>query len=262
MTDTPTALDAAHAAMAADPDDDAARLRYYARLADTEMFLLLEAEAAGGTLAPRVFPLDDGPVVLAFDSEERLAAFAAGPAPYAALPGRVIAAQLAGQGIGLGVNLGAGAAMLLPAEAMGWLAALLDRAPQTAAARPRAVHPPGALPEALMAALETKLARAWGLAAGAVLAGVEYDDGRRGHLLAFLGAAPGAEAALARAAGEALTFSGLDAGEMDVAFLDRADPVAAAMGRVGVAIALPAPPTPAAPAAPRPPGMDAPPRLR
>jgi hypothetical protein len=90
---------------------------------------------------------------------------------------------------------------------------------------------------------------------------VEYEDGRRGHLLAFIGAAPGAEEALARAAGEALTFSGLEAGELDVAFLDPADPVAAAMGRAGVRIALAAPEA-AAPAAPRPPGMDAPPRLR
>jgi hypothetical protein len=258
-----TDLDAAHAAMAAAPDDDAARLRYYARLADAELFLLLAAEAEGGRIAPRVFPLEDGPVVLAFDSEERLAAFAAGPAPYAALAGRTIAAQLAGQGIGLGVNLGEDTAMLLPAEAMGWLAALLDRAPQTVAARPRAVHPPGALPGVLMAALDAKLARAGGLATGAVLAGVEYEDGRRGHLLAFIGAAPGAEEALARAAGEALTFSGLDAGEMDVAFLDPADPVAAAMGRAGIAIELPAPPPqPGAPADPPPPGMDGPPRLR
>jgi hypothetical protein len=57
-----------------------------------------ESEAEGDTLAPRVFALEDGPVVLAFDSEDRLAEFTGAPAPYAVLPGRVIAAQLAGQG--------------------------------------------------------------------------------------------------------------------------------------------------------------------
>lgn len=257
-----TPLDAAHAAMLADPEDDAARLRYYARLADAELFLLLDREAQGGQVSPRVFPLDDGPVVLAFDSEERLADFAAGPAPYAALPGRVVAAQLAGRGIGLGVNLGAVSAMLLPAEAAAWLADVLDRRPQVAAGRPRAVRPPGALPPALAAAVAEKLSRAGGLAAAAVVVAAEWDDGREGHLLAFVGVAPGAEDALAAAAGEALAFSGLDAGEMDVAFLDPADSVTAALMRAGLHLPLPAPAEPESPVAPRPPGIDAPPRLR
>ncbi len=257
-----TALDAAHAAMIASPDDDAARLRYYARLADAELFLLLDREAQGGQVSPRVFQLDDGPVVLAFDSEERLADFAAGPAPYAALPGRVVAARLAGRGIGLGVNLGAVSAMLLPAEAAASLADLLARRPQVAAGRPRAVHPPRALPPALAAALADGLARGGGLAAAAVVAEAEWDDGRRGHLLAFIGAASGAEDALAAAAGEALAFSGLDAGDMDVAFLAPADPAAAALMRAGLRLPLPAPPEPEPPPAPRPPGIDAPPRLR
>ena len=87
-----TPLDLAYEAMAAAPDgDDAPRLRFYERLADGEMILLLEKEAEGETLAPRVFDLEDGPVVLVFDTEERLGAFTGMPAPYAALPGRVIA---------------------------------------------------------------------------------------------------------------------------------------------------------------------------
>ncbi|HEX9856761.1 MAG TPA: SseB family protein, partial [Paracoccaceae bacterium] len=79
-----TPLDTAYAAMEAAPGDDTARLRFYERLAEGEVFLLLEAEAAGDTLAPRVFDLEEGPVVLAFDLEERLAAFTGIPAPYAA----------------------------------------------------------------------------------------------------------------------------------------------------------------------------------
>ena len=39
-----TPLDIAHAAMMADESDDAARLRFYERMADVELFLLLEAE--------------------------------------------------------------------------------------------------------------------------------------------------------------------------------------------------------------------------
>ena len=97
----------------------------------------------------------------------------------------------------------------------------------------------------------------------ALLTGVRYDDGRRGHMLVFVGAAPGAEGALARAAAEALTFSGVEAGEMDVTFLGPQDAALAAMARVALRFDLPTPamPEPAAPAAP---GMDPdrPPRLR
>ena len=86
------------------------------------------------------------------------------------------------------------------------------------------------VPEAVIAALDAKLARAGGLAAAALLAGVVYEGGRRGHLLALLDAADGAEPALARAMNEALVFSGIEAGELDVVFLASTSPVAQAMG--------------------------------
>ena len=97
---TSTALDKAHAAMQAAPEDAQARLKFFERFADNELFLLLETEAEGDQITPRVFPLEDGPVVLVFDREARLAAFAEGPAPYVGLSGRVLAGMLAGQGMG------------------------------------------------------------------------------------------------------------------------------------------------------------------
>ncbi|MFN4171881.1 MAG: SseB family protein [Pseudorhodobacter sp.] len=268
-----TPLDQAHAAMCAasdrpaeDPGDDAARLRYFAALADSELVLLLTGEAAGSEITPRIFDLEEGRVVLAYDGEERLAEAAGGPAAYAVLPGRVIARQLAGQGIGLGVNLGAGTgAFLLDPEAVGWLAQTLDHAPMEAEARAQAFVPPGGLPDALMQALDGKLARAAGLARAVLIAGVRYEDGRQGHMLAFLDAVPSARTALARAAGEALTFSGIEAGEIDVTFLASGNPAVAMMARVGVRIDLPEPVgPPTEPAAPKAPGTDPerPPRLR
>ena len=200
-----TPLDAAYAAMEQDGADEADRLRFYEQLADGEYFLLLEEEAQGTDIKPRLFPLESGPVVLIFDLEERLAEFSGGVAPYAALPGRVIAQTLAGQGVGLGVNLGvAPSQMILPPEALDWLSGMLDAEPEAAEAHPEAFAAPGALPPRLIAGLEAKLARAGGVAQAAYLASVTYRGGRRGHMLAFLDAAAGAEAALARAAPEAL----------------------------------------------------------
>lgn len=262
MTEIVTLLDAAHAAVSADPENEALRLRFFERLADGEMVILLEREAAGESIEPKVFDLEDGPVVLVFDREERLADFSGGIAPYAALPGRVIAGLLKGQGIGMGVNLGvAPSSMLLPPDAMDWLAETLEGGPLEVEALPEEFLPPS-VPEAVIAALDAKLARAGGLAVAALLAGVVYQGGRRGHLLALLDAAEGAEGPLARAMNEALVFSGIEAGELDVVFLPSASPVAGAMARVALRFDLPAPEVQdLAPAAP---GMDPsrPPKLR
>ena len=261
MSDLVTLLDAAHAAVSADPENEALRLRFFERLADGEMVILLEREASGSKLEPRVFDLEEGPVVLVFDREERLASFTGGIAPYAALPGRVIAAMLKGQGIGLGVNLGvAPSSMLLPPEALDWLAEALEGDVDQAEARPKEFLAPS-VPEAVITGLDAKLARSAGLASAAILTGVIYQDGGRGHLLAFLDAVAGAEAVLARAMREALVFSGVEASALDVVFLASGDVSAVGMARVGLVFELPMLEAPSAPAAP---GMDPsrPPKLR
>ncbi len=258
-----TPLDTAHAAMETAPDDDAARLAFYARLAEAELFLLLAQDPHSETADPEVFHLSDGPVVLAFDREERLAAFLDGAeAPYLALSGRRLAAMLAGTGTGLGLNLGvAPSSFLLDAEGVAWLTTMQTATPEELSATPDALTPPAGLPELLVIALDGKLAQAAGLARLAYLAGVTYRGGGRGHLLAVIGAAPGAEPALTQAVAEALAFSGLDAAAVDVGFFDASDPIAARLARVGLRFDLPAPPEPEEIA---PPGMDPdrPPRLR
>ena len=83
-----TDLDIAHAAMDADPENDAKRLQFYERLADTELFMLLGAEAEGDKVEPELFEIEDQNFVLIFDREERLAQFVGREAPYAGLSGR------------------------------------------------------------------------------------------------------------------------------------------------------------------------------
>ena len=259
---TETVLDRAHGAMAEAPEDDALRLRFYERLADAELFVLLDAEAEGDRVVPRVFALEDGPVVLAFDRADRLAEFAQGPASTAEMTGRTLAPMLAEARLGLGLNLGvAPSEILLPAEAMAWLAGMLAARPEARDGVPDAVHAPAAAPEALIRALDAKLGGLAGLAARAVLVEAVYAGGERGLVLAFLGARPGAEGVLARAAGEALIFSGLETAAMDVTFLEDGADEAGPLERVGLTFDLPAAPEPVLPRAP---GTDpaVPPRLR
>ncbi|MFC6687736.1 SseB family protein [Jhaorihella thermophila] len=246
MTET-TPLDEAHAAMAAAPEDTAARLRFFERLADAELFLLLTEEAQGETISPELFTLEEGRFVVAFDREERLATFAGRVAPYAAISGRVLAGMLGGQGVGLALNPDvAPSSILIPAEALAWLTDTLGRAPDEVEAGIAELTAPEGLPEALVSALRARLAQAGGLARAAWLVGVTYRDGGRGHMLAILDAIDGAQAPLAKAVSEALTFSGVDAGALDVTFVAASDPVAERLARVGLRFDIPRPKVPEA----------------
>ncbi|MBP9951015.1 MAG: SseB family protein [Cypionkella sp.] len=259
-----TLLDQAHLAMAL--GDEAAARQFYRLLADAQLFVVLEHEAEGERITPKVYDLPDGPVLLAFDSEERLASLGQGPLPYAALPGRIMAQHLAGQGVSLGLNLGTGAGSetLLPPEALRWLAEMLDEAPVQTEARIASFHAPAKLPDTLTEALTFTLTGAQGLLQTALLAGVRYEDGRQGHVLVMVNAATAAQAPLARAVGEALRFSGLDAAELDVIFLNSGERGLAEAARVALVFDIPLPEPQAEPVAPSAPGMDPdrPPRLR
>ncbi len=258
-----TPLDLAHAAMQAAPEDDNARLRFYERLAESELFLLLETEAEAESASPQIFPVEDTGFVVVFDREERLGDFTGAPAPYAALSGRMIVEQLAGQGVGLAVNLETPSAILIPPDAVDWLHDTVTHAPTEVEERIAAFHPPAGLPEVLIAALDAKLATAVGLADCAFLAGTESESGVRSHILAFIDAIPGAEPSLAKAVSEALTFSGIEAGALDVGFFRAAEPASAALARNGLRFDLPEAPE-ARPAERPAPGSDpdSPPILR
>lgn len=232
-----TPLDQAHAAMIAAPDDDAARLRFYERIADVELFLLLEAEPVEDQINPVLL---EGHYVIVFDRAARLAAYVGNPAPYVALSGRAIAGMLAGQPLGMAVNIGvAPSEILLPADAVTWLRETLAHEAGQVEVKIDRVLPPKGLPESLIAAIDAKLATATGMAAGAWLVAVEYTGGGRGHLLAFIGAIPRAQDALVRAASEALTFSGIEAGAMDVGFFGPNDPTVTKLAKVGLRFDLP-----------------------
>ncbi len=238
MTETP--LDEFFAAMQAAPEDTFARLRFYDRLAGTEIFVMLSRDPEGEVIDAEIFDLEAARFVLGFDLEERLSGFAGRPVPFVAMPGRALIAMLDGQDIGLALNLDTGASeILLPPDAIAWMAQTLAHAPRTTEARPERLEAPRDVPENLLKALDSKLAQAGGLARTAWLSGVTYDDGARGHILGVVGALPGSEAALAAAINEALVFSGLEAGALDVVFLEDSQALTAEMARFGLRFDLP-----------------------
>ena len=255
MTDI-TEIDRAHAAMVADEADDIVRLQFYERLAESELFMLLEGEAAGDQISPAMLEAEDQQFVLIFDREERMIDFyGKAIAPYAALSGRGMAQMLEGQRIGMALNMGvAPSAMLVPWDAVDWLAQTLGADPEEVDGQITELTAPKGLPEVLLEALDRKLATAAGLAVEAYLCGVTYESGGRGHMLAFVGTVEGAESALTSAVNEALVFSGIDAGMLDVAHLEGGDPVSERVAKVGLRFDLPTPQMPSQPGAN--PGMD------
>jgi hypothetical protein len=171
--------------------------------------------------------------------------------------------MLAGQG-GIGLNLSvAPSSILIPAEAVEWLAQTLRATPSEVQERPVEIRTPAGIPEALLGAIDTKLAGCSGLARSAYLVAVTFAPARAGHLLAFVDALEPAQAALSQAISEALVFSGIEAGEIDVGFFDASDPIAARLAKVGLRFDIPQPEV-AVRMQPAAPGMDPdrPPKLR
>lgn len=249
MTETP--LDTAHAAMEAAPEDGALRVAFYETLAAAELYITTEGEVVpGAPVVPTVVEVDGTGYVLVFDTEARLAAFCGGPTAYVAIPGRELALMLAGQATGLALNLDvAPSAILVPPAAVDWLAEVLgETRPEEVQARALRFDAPLGVPEALLRALDARLARAEGVAEAAWLAAVTYDDGSAGHVLAVTGTRPGAEAALAASLAEAAALAGTEGAALDLMFLDPADPVAARLARVALRFDLPQPEPAARPA--------------
>ena len=176
-----------------------------------------------------------------------------------------MAQMLATEGAGLALNLEvAPSSIMLPAEAMAWMCETLKAAPQETAPEVKrkgglaALKSPD-IPEVLLHALDAKLSRAVGLAQVAYL--VAKEEG--GMMLAILGAKEPAQAPLAKAASEALVFSGLEDTNLDVAFFNDSDALREQFGRAGLRFDVPQPVEPSlqTPAAP---GRDpsTPPKLR
>ena len=257
-----TQLDAAHVEMVAAPDDDGARLRFWGAVAESELFLMLAEEMADDRITPAEAEAEGMRFVLAFDREERLAEFAGCAVPYAALSGRRLVRLLAGRGLGVALNPDvAPSATMLGAAAVEWLAGLVPDVPLAVEARIEEVFAPSGLSETVVMALGRRLGLAGDMARTAWLVDARCSGGVRRHVLAVVGVAPGAEAALATAVAEALRFSGAEAGMIDVTYLADHSPVLAQFAKVGLRFDLPRHATSPMPG---PPGMERerPPKLK
>jgi len=262
MDETP--LDRAYQALVDSQDAMAERMGFFGLLADSELFVVLESESDGSSAKPMVIETSDGRYAIAFDTEARLAEFAAVPMDYAALAGRRVAALLADAGLGLSLNPGVALSeAAFPHDMMDWLAEATRSQNTESEARMTALAPPGNLPDVLLQVLDSRLANMAGVASAAWLAQASYEDGSAQHVLAMVDVPQMAQPGVAEAIGSALRFAALEAGALDIVFLFPDDPRLPAFARVGLGFEVPQIAMPEAPQRTAP-GSDPnkPPRLR
>ena len=241
----PTPLDAAHADM--QHGDDAARLKFYELVLDSELCLWLQEPAAGQAITPQILPVDGADFVMVFDTEDRLAEASGGTVDKALLPGRALVSMIAGQGLGLAVNVGvAPSAILIGPDGVDWMGDIMaqtstqdhDLDADSHEATLTALAPVE-LPEIVLARLAEKLGTSAGQADRAILAQARFDGQDVSHILAFVGAAPGVHAALVEAANQALAFSGLsDQTRVDVTFVEEGSERAKLLAQVGQTLSM------------------------
>ncbi|MDT8346076.1 MAG: hypothetical protein RQ752_16740 [Thermohalobaculum sp.] len=204
---TGTRLDKLWQAVMADPEAERPWLDFYEGLATARLHLALDA-AAGARVRPTLLALADGPAALAFDGEDRFAAAIGRPTEHAVLTGAELAGLLAGQGVALALNPGAGGGCetVLAPDTLAWVAQHFGApaaADETRAAR---IGPPAAPEPALLDALARRLADFGGAVAEAWL--VDLSPGQGAAELALVIRPGPAGEALAGEIAAALTRAG------------------------------------------------------
>ena len=222
------------------PENQPTRMRFFNAFLDSELCLLLNEEADEETISPIVAYCKGIEHVLVFTSEDYLAEYSKKVAPYAALSGRVIVDMLARANLGIAFNFAMPSSeLVLTAGEITWLNEIVTETPYTHEVRPKVFFPLGEESEKLKSILIEKLLSAAELAASFWLVGVEYDDQSQGVLLIILDARKGAEAPLAKAAMEAVAFSGLENLTFDVSFLKGQEKLVETVKRQGHPLLFP-----------------------
>jgi hypothetical protein len=154
-----TRLDRLWQASADAPEDDRVRAAFYEGVAAARLYLALDA-SEGERVRPTLLTLEDGPVALAFDTEERFAAAIGQATDYAAMLGSTLIPLLASEGLGLALNPGAAPSeTVLDRATLAWIAETLAVQPETAEIAPGAtILPPACPPEDLLVALGERIA--------------------------------------------------------------------------------------------------------
>ncbi len=237
-----TLLDKAYLEMQAQNGEGPAVLRFYERLVDAALFMILESEPEHDIVKPLVLDTSEGSLVLAFDREDRLAGFVENPTPYIGISGRELIDMLAKNHLGLGLNFGeAPSSTQVSVETVHWLVDILAKTTDQLVSQPKSFTSPKSTDAEFMSALAYKLASMAGVIEKALLVSVDYENGDSGLMLALTGVPEEAKPALIGAISETVKFSDDNNLKIDVSFIEPATEIFNKITAVALQFDLPEP---------------------
>lgn len=228
---TETALDKAHDAMMAAPDDAGMASKYYGLLASVELFVLLEDEP-GDRFEPQMIEMDGARFVLAFDTDARMGAFCEEPTPYIAMSGRALVEALVGARLGIAVNPGMERAMFVPMAAVDWMQTRTSEDLSQTQAKIDEISTPDVADVDVLKAIDARLAVFAGAGRSAYLVKARYGS-ETAHLMIFAGLPEGAKASVAGSLAEVVRFVAPDLA-LDTIFVEEGAGIIAAASRLGL----------------------------
>tara|TARA_B100000767_G_scaffold147881_1_gene139323 strand:+ start:1897 stop:2673 length:777 start_codon:yes stop_codon:yes gene_type:complete len=237
-----TPLERAIVMLESQPDDPTRFSAVIERLADAEVFLILEAEATDFEVTPKTVVLNSQEYVAIYDTELRLSESEGGEVEYLSVSGRTLVQMLSGQNTGIALNSGATAiGYVFEPQTLQWLANSLNERPNEMTQQITQVFPPPVLGPKALDALSVKLTAAQGLAEYACLVEATDIANNKNPLLCFVGLAPDAQANLAKLVQEYLQFSEQDGAPWDVIYLAPDHGMVEKLLNVGLRFDLPVP---------------------
>ena len=252
-------MDKTYARMQAAPNSDAAGLRFYEAFCDTNLHVLVNAD-----LSLQIFETSQGKLILAFDTEERMAEFVEQPTEFIKMPGRELVTQLKETDIGIGLNLNvAPTSQILTPEILDWVSALLSVDSTLMVDQVAGFSADCQLSDDDRTALTDRLVNFTGVVKAAYICGVTYADGATADALFFIDCDQDIEADLFTAMIETQKFAMDSSADLAIKFISSDSPALPEIQRHGHQLHIPAPivtPT----FQPSAPGMDPnkPPKLR
>ena len=250
-TDIQTRMDRAYQHMQSLPDNDTAGLRFYETFSDANLSVLINAD-----LSMQVFETSQGKIVLAFDTDDRMAEFVSEPTEFMKIPGRELVMRLLGTDTGVGLNLNvAPTSQILTPEILVWLSDLLSV--DSTLLQDQAVGFTANCQSSSddIAAISSRLENFAGRVSAAYMCGISYSDGVTADALIVVDCDPSVEADLFTAVIETQKFAENNATDLAIKFITSSNPTLSEIRRIGQEIHIPKT-IPSHPAQPKPPGMD------
>lgn len=258
-TDNPTRLDVVYQRMQSSPESETAGLRFYEAFCDANLCVLINADTS-----MQVFETSQGKIVLAFDTDERVAEFISEATEFIKIAGRDLVMQLLASETGIGLNLNvAPTSQILSPDILTWLSEFLAESSSFSIDQVVAISPPDQWLDDHKTAISTQLEKYAGMIASAYFCSVTYSDNTVADAVFIVDCDPTTEAVLFTALVESQKFLDKNTAEIAIKFISPDNQEFPEICRVGEEIVI-SKLTVIHTSAPTAPGMDPdkPPKLR